>query len=210
MGTRLARSARAGLGLLGVLVVVAGLAVWAHVSDSAAGAADPATPRGRQISLAKDELLRQAEERLIKRCMTRHGLTYAEQPPALPVTRSFPYVVDDATWARRYGFGDLSAGQEAWKHDANYVNLRRLAPDRQRAWMDTLMGSGRQLTAELPDLGTVSSPDNGCTAEARRDLYRDLPGWYQARRIVDHLGTYTGNQVRQNPRYRGALTTWAN
>lgn len=210
MGTRFVRSVRAGLALLGVCVVVAaGLVVWTHLRDPAAATEDSTKPDGRQITLAKDELFRQAEERLVKRCMTRHGFAYVEQPPASPITRSFPYVVDDVAWARKYGFGGLAAGPDAWGRDANDVNLHRLAPDRQRAWMDTLMGSGRQLTADLPEFGRVSMPDNGCTAEARRTLYRDLAGWYKARRVVDHLGTYIGNQVRQNARYRSALATWA-
>lgn len=209
MGTRVARFTRAGLGLLGACVVVIGLAVWTHTGRPAAGAKETASTSGRQITAPEKELLRRAEERLIRKCMSRQGFTYVEQPPATPAARTFPYVVDDLAWARTYGYGGLSTGPAASERDANYANLRKLSPGRQQAWMDAVMGTGRQLTAEIPDLGRVSAPDNGCTAEARRTLYGDLAGWYRVRRIVDHLDTYVGNLVRQDRRYQTAVAAWS-
>lgn len=195
-------------------VAAAGLALgvvagWVVVGNRT-GAAEGAPSSGdRPVAATNDELLHRASERLIAGCMARHGFAYAEQPPPSSSEPDFRYVLDDVGWARKHGYGTLLGRPGAWDKDANAGNLEKLAPERQRAWQRTLLGSGRQLVADLPGLGRVAAPDNGCTAEARGTLYGDLAGWYRVRRIVDHLGSYTAGQVVVASEYRIGLAAWA-
>lgn len=192
-------------------VVVPALAVVVAVGLVSCSAAE--RQANDQVGVARskpagDELLRQAEERLIKQCMSRHGFEYREQPPPVPV-REFPYVVDDIAWARQHGYGHLVDRPDPAATDVNEPILAGLSPDRQEAWHRTLLGAGRQLTVDIAGLGKISAPDNGCAAEARRTLYGDLAGWYRARRTVDHLGIHLRNEVMGDPRYRVGLAAWA-
>ncbi|MGH3239539.1 MAG: hypothetical protein ACRDNL_04110 [Spirillospora sp.] len=184
------------------------MAGWGVLGDGTGAADDERSPGDRRAAVTDDELLRRASERLIAGCMARHGFAYSEQPPP-SAERKFRYVLDDAGWAREHGYGPLLGRPGAWEKDVNFGNLEKLTPERQRAWQRTLLGSGRGLAVDLPDLGRISAPDNGCTAAARRVLYRDLAGWYRVRRIADHLGGYTAGEVTGSSEYRAGLAAWA-
>lgn len=185
------------------------MAAWAVVGTGTGAAVNAPTSAGRPVAATDDELLHRASERLIARCMARHGFAYAEQPPPSSAGQDFRYVLDDVDWAREHGYGDLLGRPGAWDQDANFANLEKLSTERQRDWQRTLLGSGRQLTVDLPDLGRMSAPDNGCTAEARLTLYEDLAGWYRVRRIADHFGSYVASKVTGAPEYRTGLSGWA-
>ncbi|MFI0408264.1 hypothetical protein [Actinomadura sp. 3N508] len=200
-----------GLKLAGAAaaVVLCAGAAWV-ATDDRTGSAENAASRGEQrVTATGDELLHRASERLIARCMARHGFAYTEQPPPAPTEPDFRYVLGDVGRARAHGYGSLLGRPGAWDQDVNSGHLAKLTPERQRAWQRTLMGSGRGLAVDLPDLGRFSAPDNGCTAEASRALYGDLPGWYRVRRIVDHLGSYVAGKVTAAPEYRTGLAAWA-
>lgn len=202
---------RRGLTVTGAAagIALAVMAGWVVIGNGTGTAEDAPSSGDRPVAATKDELLHRASERLIARCMTRHGFAYAEQPPPSSTEPDFRYVLDDVGWARKHGYGTLLDRPGAWERDANFGNLKKLTPERQRAWQRTLMGSGRQLVVDLPDRGRISAPDNGCTAEARRVLYEDLAGWYRVRRIVDHLGSYVAGKVVGASVYRTGLTAWA-
>ncbi|WFE53326.1 hypothetical protein [Micromonospora sp. WMMD1155] len=185
------------------------MAAWAVVSTGTGAAVNAPTSGGRPVDATDDELLHRASERLIARCMARHGFTYTEQPPPSSAGQDFRYVLDDVGWAREHGYGALLGRPGAWDQDANSVNLEKLSTERQRDWQRTLLGSGRELTVDLPDLGRMSAPDNGCTADARLTLYRDLAGWYRVRRIADHVGSYVAGKVTGALEYRTGLSVWA-
>ncbi|HEU5160075.1 MAG TPA: hypothetical protein VFU43_23965 [Streptosporangiaceae bacterium] len=192
--------------------IVLGVIAGQGVVGTGTGAVKDVPPAGdRPVAAATTdtELLHRASERLIARCMARHGFAYAEQPPPSAPEQDFHYVLDDVGWAREHGYGTLLGRPGGWDHDANFGNLAKLTPERQRAWQRTLLGSGRGLAVDLPGFGRVSAPDNGCTAEARRTLYGDLAGWYRARRIVDHFDSYVAGQVSGAAEYRAGLAAWA-
>ncbi|GAA2080709.1 hypothetical protein [Actinomadura alba] len=198
---RLTVAAAAGI----ALGVMAG---WV-VAGNGTGAAEDAPSAGdRPVAATDDELLHRASERLIARCMARHGFAYAEQPPPSSTEPDFRYVLDDVGWARKHGYGTLLGRPGAGGKDANVGNLEKLTPERQNAWHRTLMGSGRQLVVDLPRMGRLSAPDNGCTAEARRTLYGDLAGWYRVRRTVDHFDSYVDDKVIATSEYRTGLAAW--
>lgn len=192
---------------------VTGIALLATAACGAGGngttaAAHTPPSDDRPVTAPDDELLHRATERLIARCMTQHGFAYAEQPPPA-AEPDFRYVVDDVGWAREHGYGTLIGRPVAGRQDRNVGYRAKLTPERRNAWTRTLMGYGRQLVVVLPGLGRLSAPDNGCTAEARRALYGDLPGWYRARRTVDHFDAYVDDKVTATPEYRTALAAWA-
>ncbi|MBC6462462.1 hypothetical protein [Actinomadura sp. HBU206391] len=184
------------------------MAGWVVVSNGTGSAEDAPTSGDRPVAATDDELLHRASERLIARCMARHGFAYAEQPPPSSTQPDFRYVLDDVGSARKHGYGNLLGRPGAGGQDANVGNLGKLSPGRQNAWHRTLMGSGRQLVVDLPRLGRLSAPDNGCTAEARRTLYGDLAGWYRVRRTVDHFDSYVDDKVVATPEYRTGLAAW--
>jgi hypothetical protein len=184
-------------------------AAWVVGGDGTGAAENAASPGERPVTATGEELLHRATERLIARCMARHGFAYSEQPPPSSAEPDFDHVLDDAGWARRHGYGSLLGRPLGGGRDANDGNLRKLTPVRQGAWRQRLMGSGRRLVVDLPQLGRLSTSDNGCTAEARRTLYGDLAGWYRVRRIVDHFDSYVDDKVVAAPEYRTGLAAWA-
>lgn len=203
-----------GLGRRRLTIAVAGVTLGVlagcGVGGNGTGADEYGPTSGdRPVAATDDELLHRASERLIARCMARHGFAYAEQPPPSSTGPDFRYVLDDAGWAREHGYGTLLGRPGEWDQDANFRNVEKLTPERQRAWQRTLQGSGGRLVVDLPDLGRISAPDNGCTAEARRTLYGDLAGWYRAWRIVDQFGGYVAGRVVGASEYRTRLAAWA-
>lgn len=201
---------RRGLAVAGAAIGIAACVVagWMVLGNGTDAAEDARASGDRPVAATDDELLHRASERLIARCMARHGFAYAEQPP--PSTEpDLPSVLGNAGWARKYGYGALFRDRGGQGKDANARILARLTPDRQDAWHQTLMGSGQQLVVDLPGLGRLSTSDNGCTAEARRKLYGNLAGWYRARRTVDHFGSYVDDEVVATSEYRTGLAAWA-
>ncbi|RKR92940.1 hypothetical protein BDK92_7429 [Micromonospora pisi] len=196
------------VGLVAAGIALGVMAGWAVITNGTGAAEDAPASGGQPVAASEDELLHRASERLITRCMARHGFTYEEQPPS-PTDQDFRYVLDDVGWAREHGYGTLVDRARERDQDANFANLEKLTPRQQRDWQEALQGSGRQLTVDLPDLGRISGPDNGCTAEARRTLFGDLAGWYRVRRIVDHLGSYVAGRVTAAPEYRTGLAAWS-
>ncbi|MGW1927505.1 hypothetical protein ACWCQ0_53925, partial [Streptomyces massasporeus] len=66
----------------------------------------PLRPISSTMTTADDRALHDAEQRLLRDCMGRHGFTYRVFPIGdEPESTLFPYVVDDAAWARRHGYG---------------------------------------------------------------------------------------------------------
>ncbi len=182
-------------------IVISAAAGWMVLDSGTTSPGDTPGSADQPVTVAESDLLHRATERLIVHCMARQGFAYAEQSLTKP---ELPSVLDDVSRARKYGYGTLYGAQG---QDANSRILARLTPAQRTAWHEALMGSG--LVARLPDRGRISASDNGCTAEARRTLYGDLSAWYHARRIVDHIGSYTRREVIATPEYRTGVESWA-
>ncbi|MEV8374806.1 hypothetical protein AB0P21_18865 [Kribbella sp. NPDC056861] len=162
---------------------------------------------GPPVSAQDKVLLRGAEERLIRECMSAAGFTYYEKPrPPKSGEPDFPYVVTDVAWARANGYG---VKQSAPPADPTAQYFAGLSKDQQDAWRTTLVGSGKQISVELAPGERLSVSDKGCIASARRTLYGDLPGWFKARRTVDNLEFLVQDKVRRDQRYGVAMADWA-
>jgi hypothetical protein len=182
------------------LVVVAGVFALNRPGPQAVAAGPPVTAQDKA-------LLRGAEQRLIRECMSAAGFTYYEKAPAPKSTEpDFPYVVTDVAWARANGYGARPTAPPA---DPTARYFAGLSKDQQDAWRKTLVGSGKQISVELAPGERLSVSDKGCIASARRTLYGDLPQWFKVRRTVDNLEFLVQDKVRRDQRYGAALAGWA-
>ncbi|WP_432134884.1 MULTISPECIES: hypothetical protein [unclassified Streptomyces] len=176
------------------------------------------TPAGAPLSAAQKATLHRAEERLVHRCMQDQGWTYREQPPdaqaeAEGAGRSFPYLVDDVAWAKKYGYGDAFTPNPGTGPDGKTDAPSRTAqgaPARpSAAWTRALYGTGRQVSVELPGGGRLSTSDRGCLASARKTLYGDLERWFPARRITDNIDVFVRQRVRDDRAFTDAVAAWS-
>jgi hypothetical protein len=168
---------------------------------------------GGEVTTAQVDLLYRAEQVLVRDCMARHGFTIA-LPSADPVAddRAFPYVVDDVGWASRHGYGrDIQQQAERSRDaDPNGRYLRSLPPARRAAALAALNGPRPVgLRAVLPDGAVATHSDQGCTAEAERDLYHDLETWFRAYTITRNLPRLWQSQVVADPGFAAATAEWA-
>lgn len=167
----------------------------------------------RPVTEPELDLLHQAEQLLIRDCMRRAGFNFWPVPRR-PVAeyRDFPYVLDDPAWAARHGYGTELRRKldRVARSNPNQSYFRRLSPDRQNKAVDAIHGTGPgSLTARLPNGITVSHSDQGCTSEAQRSLYGDLPAWYRGLKLSENLvGERVGAALR-DPRFTAAIAPWS-
>ncbi|MFC7308839.1 hypothetical protein ACFQVC_32070 [Streptomyces monticola] len=167
----------------------------------------PGPRETRELTVTERALVRQAEEELVRRCMAAKGFRYwpvsVPDPEAL---RDFEYVVDDASWARKHGYGP-----EAPKGGgANETYRAGLPLAERKRYERALDGTGRRsLRDTLPTGQTVESSADGCSATAEQKLYGDRAVWFHARVIADNLASLYREKVLTHPRYRSAERAWS-
>ncbi|MEU3693401.1 hypothetical protein [Streptomyces narbonensis] len=172
----------------------------------------PARPGSAGAVTADDRLLHDAEQRLLRDCMRRHGFTYEVFPlDEDPGTTAFVYVLDDADRARRHGYGsELRRQRDARAaSDPNRAYFAALPADRKAAALAAANGTSPDgLTVTLPGGGSVRRSDRGCVAESQLGLYGDLGAWFRASARVDALVQIRRSRVLADPGYRERLGTW--
>ncbi|MET9089248.1 hypothetical protein ABZX77_46535 [Streptomyces sp. NPDC004237] len=197
-----------------LLLLTAGL-LMATTAGCAAEAAAPVPSGGgsRRPSGNPERTLHLAEQLLIKSCMEKQGYRYWIEPwrPVDAVHR-FPYVVDDAAWAEAHGYGnDLSRERETEAlRDPNQKYFRATPADRRAALLSAINGPRPQgLSTRLPTGLLVTHSDRGCVADAERELYQDLPGWFRVTRVGDSLSAMRVDLVLGDKDYRAATRPWS-
>ncbi|MBB6439535.1 hypothetical protein [Streptomyces candidus] len=197
-------------------VRVAGVAAAASLMLGCAAQAKDTTPRPPQAvvrPVGPQQTLEAAEDLLERDCMRRSGFGFWVAPPLTPgARREFPYVVDDVAWAKEHGYGSdrRAAVRRTADADPNTRYLRSLEPRRRAALVAALNGPRPTgLAVDLPNGARVSHSDQGCTAEAERRLYGDLPAWFRATRTTRFLTGERVAAVQQDARYRSARDRWA-
>ncbi|MET9541829.1 hypothetical protein ABZY16_30730 [Streptomyces sp. NPDC006553] len=172
----------------------------------------PLRPLSPRVTTADDRLLHDAEQRLLRDCMGRQGFTYRVFPIGDdPESTLFPYVVDDAAWARRHGYGaELRRQRQALaKSDPNRAYFAALPADRRATALVTANGpSPDGLTVRLPGGGTMRRSDRGCVAEAQRRLYGDLGSWFRSSTRVGTLQQILRSRVVADTGYQKSLGVW--
>ncbi|WP_432119998.1 hypothetical protein [Streptomyces sp. bgisy032] len=175
---------------------------------------EPSTPRPHALSEAQKDTLHEAEEVLTRACMASHGFTTWVVPRRpLPDDRDFPYVVDDLRWASRHGYGsDLSAQREKLRtSDPNRRYFAGLTSSEQRRALDALHGrkSARHITARDPAGMTVGRVDDGCTAQAQRELYGDLETWFRVTTVTDALAALRSRMTAGDAEFTKSVEDWS-
>ncbi|MFJ4878451.1 hypothetical protein ACIP93_25045 [Streptomyces sp. NPDC088745] len=194
---------------------VGAAAVASLVLGCAAQSQDTASrpPEAVIRPVGSQQTLDVAENLLERDCMRRSGFDFWVTPPAAPGTRrEFPYVVDDVAWAKEHGYGSdqRAALRRAADADPNKRYLLSLDPRRRTSLVAALNGPRPTgLAVDLPNGARISHSDEGCTAEAERRLYGDLPAWFRATRTVRFLKGERVAAVQQDARYRSARDRWA-
>ncbi|MEU3748977.1 MULTISPECIES: hypothetical protein [Streptomyces] len=172
----------------------------------------PERPGSAGAVTADDRLLHDAEQRLLRDCMRRHGFTYEVFPlDEDSGATAFVYVLDDADRARRHGYGsELRRQRDARAaSDPNRAYFAALPTDRKAAALAAANGTSPDgLTVTLPGGGSVRRSDRGCVAESQKGLYGDLGAWFRASTRVDALVQIRRSRVVADPGYRGRLGAW--
>ncbi|MFJ1600279.1 hypothetical protein [Streptomyces sp. NPDC088261] len=160
------------------------------------------------------DLLHEAEQRLTQSCMRERGFQMWITPrrPILQ-DRDLPYGLHDARWASVHGYGSafIAQREKLRKSDPNRRYFTTLsAGDRQRA-VDALHGRTRaeRLEVVTPTGMTVGRFDDGCTAEAQRQLYGDLRAWFTVSTVARTLDEQRRRQVINDRAFTKAVGTWS-
>ncbi|WP_413760646.1 entry exclusion lipoprotein TrbK [Streptomyces sp. MMBL 11-3] len=197
------------------------LTVGALVAVLVTGCADRADPAPREAAARPEALTWQqelrvadAQQRLTRQCMRRHGFTYWEDLGlTLRESRPVRYVQDDVAWARTYGYGSRIEAESARVRERNPNGTYRqgLSPARRAAFDAALDGgdSARLLTAALPGGGTMRKRIGGCSEEAERTLYGDPAAWFRASKTATNLTSLYGERLMKDRRLKAAIRAWA-
>lgn len=191
-------------------------AVATGCGDSA-GTGDRQGRQDRPKPLTWQQELRigDAEQRLTRQCMNRHGFSFWEDR-TLTLRESMPvrYVQDDVAWARTYGYGGrIEAWQERRRLHHPVTAYRQGLSAARRAAFDRALdgGSGFQvLSAELPGSGReVRKRLGGCTAEAEKALYGDPAVWFRVSKTATGLNALYAGDLLRDRRLSAAVAAWS-
>lgn len=186
------------------------------------GAAAGCTPRravsernqssSHVLTAEEKSILFQAEQVGIQQCMRGLGFEWVLVPEnPIPENRSFPYGIDDVTWARAHGYGSDIQEQIAQQKqsDPNRRYANALPDERRRAAVDALNGVTYDITMTLPNGMVSKRSGQGCLAAAERGLYGDLGAWSRAHATVSGLTYLVESRVLADSRYAAAAIPWA-
>ncbi|MER6186674.1 hypothetical protein [Streptomyces sp. NPDC001652] len=173
-----------------------------------------ASTRLRELTDAEQLRIADAQQRLIKRCMTRKGFDYWEaERLSLEESRTLGWVTDDVAWADKHGYGSrIDAKHERARLTNRNVAYRAGLSDERRAAYDTALDEGIDapvITAEVPAGGTVSKRVGGCVAEAEKHLYGDRVAWFRAEKTAMGLQPLYVPQLMADKRFASALASWS-
>lgn len=156
-----------------------------------------------------------AEQRLTKQCMKRHGFTYWEDRRlTLDESRPVRYVQDDVAWAREYGYGGRIDAKNQKVRESNPIGTyRQNLTSSRRAAFDIALDGGDDaitLTAPLPSGGgEIRKRLGGCTEEAERELYGDPAEWFRTGKVATGLSALYGDDLMKDRQLTATVRAWA-
>jgi hypothetical protein len=196
--------------IAGAAIATAGIAAVVGCGASERAATVPAP-----LTDVEQRRLEAAEARLTERCVRDHGLRLPtpatrEQAPAAarPTMPRATYGNDDVDWARRHGFGADNVG--GFEPSARPSERRRISSRATRRLQHVLFGDRqRALTVRLPTGYVVATGENGCLAEAQRQLYGDQAAWFRSDTLVSNIGALAEQQASKDPTVRARRRAWS-
>ncbi|OJF14255.1 hypothetical protein EDD30_3178 [Couchioplanes caeruleus] len=179
-----------------------------------------AIPAPETVALTRDttqeetEVLYRAEQMRIRDCMRRQGFDYFLVPRRpVPEMRDFPYVVDDVSWAAKYGYGSTlyRLNELALEKDPNERYFESLPATRRAQALLARNGDARNgdLLVDVPGIPNTVTSSKGCRAAAQRELYGDLPAWVRADAVMTALVPLRQGAVTADPRFVKAVQRWS-
>ncbi|UUU26150.1 hypothetical protein [Streptomyces sp. DSM 40750] len=203
--------------LVSLCAVVAATAVAATgCAGSDGGGREQGDRQQRPRALTWQQELRvmDAQQRLTKQCMKRHGFDYWEDRRlTLAESRPVRYVQDDVEWARTYGYGSRIDAENQRAHEHNPIGTyRQSLTGHRRAAFDIALDGGddaHMLTAALPGGGEIRKRLGGCTEEAERKLYGDPAEWFRTGKVATSLNALYGEDLMKDRQLTGATEAWA-
>ena len=173
----------------------------------------PSPARSTALTATEKSLLYDAEQTLIQRCMRQQGFRVWKVPEhPVPEARNFPYVVNDAAWAKNHGYGsELDRRARALRtSDPNRRYARSLTPRRHKAALTALHGkNGHELKVQLLSGVEVTRSSDGCAAQAQIELYGDLAAWFRVEALSQELSSMRYRQVVSDPAFLARNRTWS-
>ncbi|UZI29592.1 hypothetical protein [Streptomyces sp. VB1] len=201
-------------GMAAMAALLAGCDADAGTAPERAYPAVEAQVTGGELSPAEELLVQRAEQLMVKECMEEAGFSYwAGVLPTPDDLRGGGYVLTDAAWAKRNGYGSRVRErlQRLQRDDPNHAYANAL-PEHERArYTKALEGDAPNgvVTAELPGGGTVGIPRDSCLSDAKGRLYGDFQTWYRADKTVTHLARLYAAEVIEDGRTATALEAWS-
>lgn len=202
---------------LSLCVVVAATAATAigNAGDGAGTASgDGRGPRPAALTWQQELRVADARQRLMNRCMKRHGFTYWEDRSlTLEESRPVRYVQDDVAWARTHGYGGRidAKSERVRERNPNGTYRQGLSAARRTAFDIALDGGAdaRTFVAPLPGGGEIRKSLGGCTEEAERELYGDPAEWFRTGKIAMGVTSLYGEDLMKDRRLTASVRAWA-
>ncbi|MFG2592219.1 hypothetical protein [Streptomyces sp. NPDC048438] len=167
----------------------------------------------RNLTVPEEMEIEYAEYALVRECMEAEGFSYWVGPVAsAEARRAGRYVIDDVTWAKKYGYGrpfDEAAEKERSEHPN--VRFPNALPQKDRIRYNTALNGDYDdvLRVDLPAGGTVETPRTGCWAGARAHLYGDLEAWFKAKKTVTSLTPLYVPRILADDRMKKTVSAWS-
>jgi hypothetical protein len=203
------------MSLCAAVAVTAAATTGCAGGDGGGRAQQDPRPRPRALTWQQELRVADAQQRLTRQCMNRHGFTYWEDRGlTLRESRPVRYVQDDVAWARTYGYGGRIAAKGERVRERNPIGTYRqsLSASRRTAFDTALDGgdSARMLTAPLPGGGgEIRKRIGGCTEEAERKLYGDPAEWFRTSKIATGLNSLYGDRLMNDRQLTAAIRAWS-
>ncbi|MFI1441333.1 hypothetical protein [Streptomyces fructofermentans] len=195
-------------------VMVAASVVVTGCGDDGGQARQASDERPPALTWQQELRVTDAQQRLTKQCMKRHGFAYSEDRGlSLRESRPVRYVQDDVAWARTYGYGSRIEARSARERERNPNGTyrQRLSAPRRAAFDVALDGGGgaRMLTAPLLGGGEIRKRIGGCTEEVERRLYGDPAEWFRTGKVVTSLNSLYGERLMKDRALTAAVRAWS-
>lgn len=206
---------RALMSLCAVMAATAVATTGCAGGDEGGRAPEDSGPRPEALTWRQELRVSDAEQRLTKLCMKRHGFAYWEDRRLTrKESRPVRYVQDDVAWAREHGYGSRIDAENQKVRASNPIGTYRqsLTPSRRAAFDLALDGGddARTLTAPLPGgRGEIRKRLGGCTEEAERKLYGDPAEWFRTSKVATGLSALYGEDLMKDRQLTATLRAWS-